>query len=94
MNAPALANLCKAMSSPVRIVILKLLLESSDPVPSSVLEGITGLTANKLSYNITEMCEIGLVLRSVQGRHAYFSINRLFLREMIKFWRTKPKEKQ
>lgn len=94
MHHVALAKLCQALADPKRVLIVKMLLESSEALPNAMIQGILGTDASKTSYNLSVLCEMGLVMRTQSGRHAYFSINRLMLKEMIRFWRTKPKEKK
>lgn len=71
-----------------------MLLESNEALPSAMIQGILGTDAGKTSYDLGILCDVGLVLRSQSGRHAYFHVNRHMLKEMIRFWRTKPKEKK
>lgn len=94
MHPVALAKLCQALAATDRVKIVKLLAESNEAIPSSMIQGILDSDPNKTSYNLSVLCETGLVMRGQTGRHAYFSINRLMLKEMIRFWRTKPKEKK
>jgi len=85
MRPDAFANLARALSSPRRAAIIKLLIESKEMVASSTIASVLGIRDGDASYNLIKLAEVGLVLRQVHGRWVFYAVNRSLLNEVQRF---------
>lgn len=92
MTPESHAALLKALSTERRIQILQLLMTHDSPVAAGVLAAKMDLSEGAISFNAGKLAEVGLLTKQASGRHVFYSPNKVVIRELIRFWRTKPKE--
>ncbi len=90
MQDKALANLMGAIANTRRVAILRLLLNTKEPLTMTFIAAHLGIQDGPTSYNLQKLVEVGLVSRTPSGKYAFFQINRTVMREIIRFWRKKP----
>ena len=86
MSPKAMSRILGVLATERRIQIMRVLLDSDEPVPSSVVGGIVGMDDGPTSFNLTKLAEVGLVTRNASGRWVFYSANRVVMEEVQKFW--------
>jgi DNA-binding transcriptional ArsR family regulator len=90
MQDKALANLMSAIANPRRVAILRLLLNTKEPLTMTFIAAHLGIQDGPTSHNLQRLVDVGLISRSPSGKYAFFQVNRSVMRDIIRFWRTKP----
>lgn len=89
MKPIALANLFKALSNERRIRIMRFLLDSNEPLPVTTLSQMLNLPQGPVSWNLSILAKVGLVIRHPSGTWVLYSPNRTILKGMLEFFETK-----
>ena len=76
MDDKALASMLRILSTERRVAILRTLLDSPDPLPSSTIAAVLGSTEAAASYNLRELAQAGLVRSQQSGRWVFYGPDR------------------
>jgi ArsR family transcriptional regulator len=82
LNAERLAGIAKALSEPVRVRIVDVLLRSDEPVCQCELNALFGLKQPVLSHHMKKLVDAGVATVSRSHRWAYYSIAPDALKEL------------
>lgn len=84
MDDKAIANLLRTLSTERRVSLLRALLFSVEPLPSSTLATLVGISDAAASYNLSELSQCGLIRAQQSGRWVFYSPNRELLSHVFK----------
>lgn len=87
MQTKALANLLRVLGNEDRLNILKMLMDSSDPLPSSLIAQLSNQPDSSASDNLMRMAELGIVLRQPMGRYVFYAPNRSLIKEIFDYFK-------
>lgn len=80
-----IATVLKTISTERRLRILRVLLDSKGPMPTTNIAAATGLTEPQTSFNLTAMRVLGIVLRQMTGRWSFYEVNRGLFEDVARF---------
>jgi DNA-binding transcriptional ArsR family regulator len=83
MNDPPIADKFRALGDPIRIDILRVLIERQQPCTLSFLAAMIDRTASNTHYHLRHLIDAEVVSKARHGSVALFSINQRAIREMI-----------
>ena len=86
MQPKSLARLLRVLSTERRVEIIGVLLSNPDPIPSSVIAAAIGLSEGQTSFNLTQLANVGIVMRIPSGRFAFYTPNRALVAEIFAFF--------
>lgn len=86
-----LAARLSCLATERRLLVLRILLDSSEALSSGTIAAVTGLTEARTSFNLMRLQEAQLVLRIPSGRMVFYAINRKAI-EMIQSFFVKQGE--
>lgn len=86
MDNKALASMLRLLATERRVTILRMLLDSPEPLPSSTIASLLGVEDGPASYNLTELAESGLIKRQQSGRWVFYAPNRELLAKVFEIF--------
>jgi len=76
-----------ALSTERRLKIMRLLMDSPEPVASSMIAAVAGIAEAPTSYNLTALVKAELVTRIPSGRWVFYTVNHATVKKLGQFFR-------
>jgi len=87
LDFPLFTKAFSALSTERRLKIMRLLMDSPEPVASSMIAAVTGVAEAPTSYNLTALVKADLVTRIPSGRWVFYTVNHATVEKLGRFFR-------